>query len=383
MGGAYVARPFDGSAMFVNPAGLAFLNGVEVYGGVTAVSPRVRFRGQIPDNPVPETKMRAQLFLPPHAYVSYRVTDDVGVGLGAFTLFGLGTDWPKGWAGRAIAEGAELSTVNITATAAAHVTDYLAVGVGFNYLPGSVEITRTAKTPFSDENGNPVEPRARIDGGGSAIGWNAGILLKVSDDLSFGASFRSKVTLKLSGNVTFEEVPASLRSNFPDGPISSELKGPANLIAGSAYRISDRFSVGFDLQYTTWSRFDTLTVQFEKPINGESTIRSTRKYRDAYLLRFGVEYCWDNSWTLRGGYIFDKNPVKDGYLEPSLPDTDRHDLTLGFGYRISEELTIDASYMFVFALQRTEVQSIPEYSFNGTYNSYAHLASVSIRYQIF
>ncbi|HWP82054.1 MAG TPA: OmpP1/FadL family transporter [Bacteroidota bacterium] len=383
MGGAYVARPFDGSAMFVNPAGLAFVNGLEFYGGATAIAPEVRFRGRYPENPVSEVRMNSQLFLPPHAYLSYRITEEIAVGLGAFTIFGLGTDWPKGWAGRAIAEKAELSTLNLSATAAAQVTDFLAVGVGFNYIPGSVEITRTAKTPFSDPNGNPVEPRAKVSATGSGMGWSAGVLLKISEELTLAASYRSNVTMKFKGEATFEEVPASLKSSFPDGPVKTDLKGPANAIIGLAYAIDEGLTVETDFQYTTWSAFDTLIVEFEKPINGETRIRSTREYHNAFLLRLGIEYEMSDVWTLRAGYIFDKNPIKDGYLEPSLPDTDRHDLTLGVGYKVSEVLSIDASYMFVLALQRTETQSIAEYSFNGTYNSVAHLASLSIRYRIF
>ena len=381
MGGAYVARPFDGSSIFVNPAGLPFLNGIEFYGGATAIMPSVRFRGAHPDNPVPETRMKNQLFLPPHSYLTYS-EGSYGFGVGVYTMFGLGTDWPEGWAGRAISEKAELVSFTINPSVGIRVTDFLSVGAGFSYIPASVEITRTVKTPFSFETGEPVEPRARITASGSGIGWNAGVLLMVSDNLSFGLSYRSKSKISFKGDAKFERVPSSLQSSFSDGPMKTTIVAPANIYAGLAYKPLADISVGVDFQYTTWSTFDTLIVELEKPLNGQSTIKSTRAYRNVFLLRAGVEYQVSDQLALRAGYIFDKNPVKDGYLEPSLPDADRHDITVGFGYSLSENLHIDASYMFVISLQRSETRSIPEFSFNGTYNSIAHLASVSVRYRI-
>ncbi len=382
MGGAYVARPFDGSAIFVNPAGLPFLNGIEFYGGATAIMPKVRFRGAHPSNPVPETNMQNQLFLPPHSYLTYS-QGTFGFGVGVYTMFGLGTDWPEGWAGRAITEKAELVSFTINPSVGIKVSNFLSIGAGFSYIPASVVITRAVKTPFSLETGEPVEPRARMTASGSGIGWNAGILLSISDDLSFGLSYRSKSKISFKGDLAFERVPSSLKSSFSDGPMKTTIVAPANIYAGVAYKPMAGLSVGVDFQFTTWSTFDTLIVELEKPLNGQSTIKSTRAYQNNFLLRAGVEYQLSDQLAVRAGYIFDQSPVKEGYLEPSLPDADRHDFTVGFGYTISENLHIDASYMLVVALQRSETRSIPEFSFNGTYNSTAHLASVSVRYRIF
>lgn len=380
MGGAYVARPFDGSAIFINPAGLPFVGGLEFYGGATLIAPSVRFRGAYPENPVPETKLKKQLFTPPHSYLTYS-HGRFGAGVGVYTMFGLATEWPRGWAGRAISEKAELVSFTVNPSLGFRITDFLCVGVGWSYIPATVEITRTIKTPFSSPTGEPVEPRARITASGRGTGWNAGVLLQFSK-LAIGISYRSASKIRFEGDVAFDDVPNSLKSSFQNGSMKTQLTTPANLSIGGAYMLSPGLSVGFDFQYSTWSNYDTLVVELEKPLNGQATIRSTRAYRDVFLLRAGIEYTFDEQVAVRAGYIFDKNPVRDGLLEPSLPDADRHDITVGMSYSLSERLQLDACYMRVIALQRTERNSIPEFNFNGTYNASANLFSLSLRYRI-
>lgn len=81
---------------------------------------------------------------------------------------------------------------------------------------------------------------------------------------------------------------------------------------------------------------------------------------------------------LRGGYLFDNSPVQQKYVDPILPDADRHGWNIGAGYRVSEEITIDAGYLFLKMNQNTVTNT--ETAFDGTYNSIAHLFSMNIGY---
>lgn len=382
LGGAYVARPFDGSAIFINAAGLSYLKGLQFYGGTTVIAPSSRFRGQIPDNPVPEVKMKPNLFFPSNAYLSYTMENGIAFGIGFFNMYGLGTEWPENWAGRALSEKVDLKTYFINPTISVRLGEKVALGAGFTYIPASASIVRTIKTSFSDSTGTAVEPRITLDGTGSGTAWNVGALVMVTDDLNIGFSYRSKSELKFDGNATFSKVPQSLRAAFPDGPGKTSIMTPATAFVGVSYKIMESLSFEADYQYVGWSSFDKLSFNLDNGINGQKEVSSSRNYENTYLLRFGLEYQATNFWALRCGYIFDKTPVPDRYVEPSLPDANRHDFTIGIGYKISDQFSIDASYMFVRFAQRTESNSIPEFSFNGTYNSTAHLFSLNIAYAI-
>ncbi|MBI4428537.1 MAG: outer membrane protein transport protein [Ignavibacteriales bacterium] len=379
MGGAYVARPFDGSAIFINPAGLSLLKGFQLYGGTTIISPSSRFRGHYPDNPVQAAEMKQNLFFPSHAYVTYSTEGLISAGIGFFNMYGLGSEWPEGWAGRALSEKVDLKTYFINPSLSVRVGETFSIGAGFSYIPASALIIRSIRTGFSDSTGAPVEPRITLDGSGSGFGWNIGILAIPTDELSVGFSYRSTAKLEFDGNATFEKVPPSLKTTFPDGPGRTSIKTPATFFFGAAYKVLQNLSVEADYQFVGWSTFDQLKFDLDNGINGQKEVTASRNYQDTYLLRFGIEYQMQEL-ALRGGYILDKNPVPDGYVEPSLPDADRQDFTLGLSYQLSANLRFDASYMFVRFAQRTESRSIPEFSFNGTYNSSAHLLSVSVAY---
>jgi long-chain fatty acid transport protein len=380
MGGAYAARANDPSAIFVNPAGLSFLTGLQFYGGTTVVAPSVRFRGLYPDNPVPETKMVSNLFFPSNVYLTYTSSSGLAFGIGMFNMFGLGSEWPDLWAGAALSEKIDLKTYFINPTVAYRVNQWISVGAGYSYVPSSVLITKYIKPGFVDPTGNPVEPFLSLDGTGHGTNWNVGVILTPTEDLNIGASYRSKTTIALNGTITFTNVPASLASNFPDGPGTATLKTPANIYVGVSYRVLPSLTAEADYQFSGWSVYDSLKVNLTNPVGGQSSIASPRNYQDVYLLRFGLEYQMNTDLTLRAGYIFDKNPVPNGYVEPGLPDADRNDFTVGFGYRLTNALRLDMSYMFVRFNQRTESQSIPQNSFNGTYNSTASLFSIDLAY---
>ncbi|HQT91428.1 MAG TPA: outer membrane protein transport protein, partial [Candidatus Kryptobacter bacterium] len=57
MGGAFVARADDPSAIFFNPAGLSFVKGFNVMVGGTLILPSTTFTGPYPNNT--ETKMNS------------------------------------------------------------------------------------------------------------------------------------------------------------------------------------------------------------------------------------------------------------------------------------------------------------------------------------
>ncbi len=81
-GGAFAARASDLSAIYFNPAGLAYQTGTQIHLGATLIMPQTSFYGPIQLNTNQETKMVSQTFNPINAYVSYQITDDLVAGVG-------------------------------------------------------------------------------------------------------------------------------------------------------------------------------------------------------------------------------------------------------------------------------------------------------------
>ncbi|MGE5313955.1 MAG: OmpP1/FadL family transporter [Acidobacteriota bacterium] len=372
---AFAARATDASAIYFNPAGLAFQPGHSILLGSTVIAPAVTFYGPVRDANDPaiknESKLNNQVFTPLNLYAKFQITDNLHAGVGLNNAYGLGTEWPSDWVGRFITQKIDLKTFFITPTVAYRITDRLAVGAGFNYVFGSVLIKRAVSITSVNV---PESPVVSIDmTAKNGYGWNVGARYRLTNDISIGASYRSEVKIDAKGTAAFSPNYAPL--GLPGGDASASLALPATGFAGISYRVAKNLELEADYQYIGWSSYDTLAIDFAA--NPAARSAQPKLYNDTYILRFGGEYTW-NDWQFRAGYYFDHTPVPTKYLEPLLPDSDRHGFNIGAGYQITNNLRADISYLFIKGMERKAENT--ETNFNGTYHSYVNLLGLNIGY---
>ena len=75
----------------------------------------------------------------------------LAVGLGVYTIFGLGIEWPENWMGREHAISADIETVTFSPTLAFRLHDKISLAVGLNVVRGVVDITNGS--PSSQHHG--------------------------------------------------------------------------------------------------------------------------------------------------------------------------------------------------------------------------------------
>jgi long-chain fatty acid transport protein len=374
MGGAFAGLANDPSAIFFNPAGIAQLNGTHFMAGVTLISPKASFRGPAPQ--ITEYDMQHQLFNPINFYFTQQVSKNLYFGLSVNNPYGLGSKWQPDWVGRYLAYNTSVETFFFTPVVAYKFSDKLMVSAGLTYATGKVTIERyVSLAPFEGDL------LISMKGNGTAIGFTGGILWKATDQLSVGLSYRSQSKFDFSGTAD-ADVPVALKGQIPTGDISASLTTPQNITVGLAYEFSKKLRVTADYQYVGWSCYDSLSVEFT-----ESKIKSStpRMYNNSFIARVGAEYNLSDAFALRGGLYYDKNPVPDEYVEPSLPDADRLGFNIGVGYNITKNIRVDLAYMFIRFNERKIEDSKVEYTngsskFNGVYNSSAHLFGVDFSY---
>lgn len=372
MGGAFVARADDPSAIFFNPAGLSYIKGLNVMVGGTLISPSTTFRGLSPADT--QTKMKSIYFFPPNAYVTYSMDNGIGLGVGVYSPYGLGTDWPADWSGRFIVTKINLQSFYINPSVSYSYKHLVSVGVGFDYILGNVDLEQKIQTPFT------AEPTATLKGNGTGSTFNFGILVTPIKQVSVGFSYRGKANLKANnGTISFSGLGLLAgQSEFADGSVSTSVPLPATWFAGVAYK-GEKYSIEADYQWVGWSAYKSLDLNITQ---GTTTTQKSivGDYKDSYILRAGGQYKLTDVWTVRAGVFYDKNPVPDAYLEPILPDADRLGLNVGVGIRVTNKISVDASYMFLPFKQRTITTSAVD--FNGTYNTTANLFGIDISYRL-
>lgn len=389
MSGAFTATADDPSAMFYNPAGLAFQQGSKVTLGGTLIIPSSDFKGA---NPFPGSSVTEEqeqnFFFPPGLYFVHSLNDKVTFGVGAFTDFGLATEWkdPATYSGRYISTKGELKSLAIQPTVGFKVNEQLGLGFGLEIRRSNVALHRyaPATNPFTGKAFNA----ARIDlesDWKTAAGFSLGVLAKPAENWRVGFSYRHSIKSDYEGTGTITFIPtgnpvldAAIKAKLPplgDHPVTTSITYPKLVSFGLATTAIDKWTIEFDVNWTQWSTFDTLTLTF---VDLKSSQLIPEGYDDAFNYRIGVERKMSDKLALRGGYIFDASPQPDESVGPLLPDSDRHGVNVGVGYNFGN-FTIDVANLFLFFEDRTTTTNRDGYF--GTYSTFADLLSFALSYK--
>ncbi len=359
------------SAVFYNPAGLAFQEGLGLELGDTLIFPLASH-----EDPGTGTVTDAEfnVFYPPSLYLSYLVKEKVALAFGFFVPYGLGVQWPRGWLGFQEVEHIALQVFTFNPSVAWSPAAWLSIGGGVDIAYATVELAKGIN--FIDEHGE-FEAAGKALG----IGGNAGLLMKFwGGRFNFGLNYRSSVSLDFAGDGDFT-VPDTFGSLLEDQPLKTSLTLPHVLTIGFAGRPIEMLSISLDLTVTGWSSFEEFGIEFPEDIDRDEDEKLTsiepRNWRNVIAVRLGAEVTPKKWLAVRAGLAYDQSPSPDSTLSPTLPDSSRILVAAGAGFNLPRGFVIDVAYMYVHMLERTASGE----SFPGTYNASAHLIGVSFGYR--
>jgi long-chain fatty acid transport protein len=376
-GNAFVAQADDPSAVFYNPAGLMQLKQPEIYFNTVFSSTNRTYTS--PGGAY--TTAKHEIFAIPAFYGVLPVHERVVLGFGMFSPFGMGTTWPPEWAGRYLTTSSRLKTYNANPVVAVKVLDNLSVAAGLDVLYSSVQIRRRSLRMLAF----PVlsEMKNDYEGDGFGLGYNLGLLYEPVEGIKFGVSYRSQIKVTHSGDLR-----VSLTT-----PVQGDatVVYPPSVTWGVAYSQLKPFVFEFDVTWTGWSTYDNLHLLLKQPIPGTlpgqimTDISQEKNWFDAFAFRLGANYEVQPGMKVRAGYIYDMTPVPNSSFDPTVPDANRHILTVGGDYQINR-FTLGLAYNFILSENRSKannlgVNGVPlpaALQANGKYKSDNHSLGLSL-----
>ncbi len=390
MGGAFTAQADDPSALFYNPAGIAFQK-ASLYLETTIIAVNSDLYGA---NPYPgvgvNESQESQTFYPSNMSIVMPLNDHWVFGLGMYTPFGLETKWenPDTFSGRYISTLAKVVTYRIQPTIAYKANDKFAVALGVNYLQTKVSLEKyiPAINPYTQSVVNVGH--VRIDGGyDGAWGVDLGVMFKYIPKFSIGFAYHSEEDVDYTGRAMFDQIPTGY-ADFDQQvaqiiPFGVELEGAATInypeqaMFGIATTIIPKCTLEFDIGYIGWDSYKDLPIT----IIGHpelSTVRHT-DWDKSYSYRLGFEYRATENLALRLGYEYDETPQPDREAGPVLPDSDKDGYCFGIGYK-SGPVVLDFSYMYLDYDERNTIGTDHIDQFFGIYDNSAHLVGISLKY---
>jgi len=394
---AVTACPGDPSAIFYNPAGLALLDGTQIYVGATAIIPSGSFEGAnyFTGGVTVSHDQASQTFLPPNVYISHRLNEKIVLGIGIHVPFGLGTKWenPEQFTGRFLSTDAAIEGIAVNPTVAFSVNDKLSLGAGLDIRLSSLRLVRHTMSPAEliaalAAMGITVDPfemaKASLETDmANAIGFNFGALFKATEQLSVGLSYRHSVEVDYKGTAKFEAIPhanptvnAVVATQLADADVTTSIAYPSIMSAGVAYQLNDQLQLSADVNLFGWSIFEELKV--EGLPTGTETIEED--YENSMEFRVGCEYWMKEDMALRAGFVYDVTPVPPKSISPLLPDASRTGFTFGVGKSFGN-VTVDAAFMYLmFADADTKGEQTSGY--DGIYKNSGLLFGFNIGYAL-
>lgn len=419
-GGATGANPCaDGSAIFFNPAGVAALAGTHLSAGVTLIAPSGGFTDDIFQQ---HTNMSSLTFFVPNVFVTRRVNDKLGVGIGLYAPYGLGTKWPTTFAGRFSGYDTQLKSFYIQPTVAYQVTPKLSLGLGVAYIHSTVALhqrldlsQQIAPVPLVPVAGLTFASLgiplgtdfadADLSASGNGVAFNGGFTYKLTDRLTIGGHFLTKKTIHYTGNASFTQVatglvlPAGFTPLNPSTPLpvdnvlASEFAAGGPLSAGGAstditlpdqgsfgfsYAVTERWDVSADWQRVVWGWFSKLQVTFANSLT--PALVAKESYHDTDGFRFGTEYRYTKQLTIRAGYLHHDGASPDETVTPRLPEGTRNEFVAGAGIELGGGLHADLAYQYVSQNDRRGRVSDVSTVNTGLYTFHAHLFGAGLSY---
>jgi long-chain fatty acid transport protein len=389
---AYTAGVDDASAVYYNPAALGEIGAdtLLVTAAYVGLFNSVENSGRDAVNKHDDNLM-ATLF------ANYRIPrSDITLGIGTYSPFGLATTYERDFT-RFAAQRTELKTIYVTPAVSWRPTELFAVGAGVSYVHASGLFSRGLCLDPLTACTAPIglEGRLRITDTTDAFAYNVGVLVKPTDEIKLGFSYRSRVDLR------FDDGDVKLGGAFLPSTVKGDIRPlvlPPVINVGAFWRPTPEWGAELVYEYTRWSEFKNFAAAFRPtatfvpigaPIRG---FRLPQDWKNTSTLRFGAFYKVTQSWKVMGGFALEESAIPSRTLNPAIPDADKLTLNAGLGYKWSN-FTVDVGYMAVFYKTRTvtnnELEGLPATAplgFAGApgrdkYSTFANFVSLSVGYR--
>lgn len=372
MGHVGVAMKLGSESQMFNPGALAFsTETLEISAGVSAIKATAE---ATVDRKTYSTANKVST--PMNVCAAFRIYDNLYAGATLYTPYGSSINWGTAWPGAVLNQSVDLKVFTVQPTISWRITKNLSIGAGMMISWGKVNLDKALVSPSSMDRliglmnlpyqiqGQPTPyqtygemPPASVNLNGDselALGVNVGVLWDALPNLSFGASFRSKMNMDVkAGNASVSYANDQARvilgetlDNLNYANFDASMPCPYVLTFGVAYKPIPKLLLAFDAQLNGWSAYKNLDITFDQlPANFNQHL--TKNYHNAMTYHIGAEYNLTDRLDLRAGMMIDCSPCNKDHYNPETPGMTKIEPSVGLSFRPVKGLSVDVAFMYV------------------------------------
>lgn len=375
MGTGFAGRSssaIDASTVFGNPAGMSKLDRAEISGGFAVIDASTDIRGGNNGRGTNDGDM-VPFSAIPFGYYVRPLNEKMHFGLGMYAPFGVISDYEDNFAARNHGLYSKVQVVTLQPTLSYQITDRVSVGFGptINKIDGKL----TSK-PMTQAG----ELEVNIKGDDIGYGFNAGVLVDVTDKLAWGLTYHSKVEYELDGRTRITGAPAFVGIN---GSYDAKLDftSPESVDTSITYQLDDQWTLHAGTTWTRWSQLQEIVVDNQGVTGpfagGFTSVEEELNWNDTWSFAFGAAYQLNPQWVLRTGFALDESPTTDADRTVRIPVGDRKVLSLGAGWNATDDLTVDVAYAYL----REDRSEVNYSDYESSFRNTAHGLSAQVTHR--
>jgi len=400
------SAPGDTAVVVNNPAAMRLLEGRQLEFGASAISFGADFKGSgnyagaggagtgaaISGGNGGDAGTIAAV---PAVYFATPIGDNMHLGASLTVPYGFKTEYDRDWVGRYQGIKTELQAIDAGLSFSYDVNPWVSFGASVFAERLDVDLTQAidlgsvisgtaqqnAAAQVLRAGGTPAQAQAaartaaqqlaavgfapgtqdgfsRIKGNSTEVGFTLGGLFSIDENTHIGLTYRSQVDHKITnGDATFD-VPAPAAAllavnapgTFVDTKGNAKIILPATATASFTHIVNDQWTVMADVTRTAWSKFDTVTVDFDSAQPDNTLVFN---YRDTTFVSIGADFKASDTLTFRGGLAYDQTPTESEFRDVRVPDTTRKWLSLGLTWTPSASSEWNVGYTHLFTTDPT------------------------------
>jgi long-chain fatty acid transport protein len=362
-GEAFAATADNPSAIYYNPAGISQLEGHNFRLGAYGIS----LSSEATSAFGPSYETESQFSAVPQFYYTFTPKESrFSFGLGVYSPYGLSLEWPQDALFRPLGTCGKIEYFSINPVISYKVLDnlFFAIGPTANYA--STKLRNGLSLP-------PGLDYLEFSGDGWSVGFNAGLMWKITEKHVIGVNYRSETVTQFEGSSKLNLAPG-----VPSGsPAQARFTFPQHVVIGYSYRPTPKWNFEFNADWTDWDALNTvdLTQPFLFPV------AIPFNWQSSWFYEFGATHYFDCGYRVSAGYIFSENSVPEESFRPIVPDSNRHIFSVGVGKTYENGWSWDFAYQFAYGPERT-INNVPgpglNFLANGSYEFTSHAFGLSI-----
>jgi long-chain fatty acid transport protein len=364
-GNAFVATADNPSAIYYNPAGITALDGHQFSLGGYGIWLESHYTAADGSSTDSDNGLQAV----PQFYYTFKPEKwPVAFGLGFYSPYGLGMEWPENSSFRTLSIEGRISYFTLNPVVAWQIIPCLSVAMGPTLNYSDLDLSQGILVSGD---------RFRFEGDATDPGFNAGLMWRFHKKHSLGINYRSATAMDYDGQThTRLVLPAPL---YASEAASARFQYPQHVAAGWSFRPSPSWNLEFNADWTDWDCLDTVILK-----KNSGSVISPYHWQSSMFYEWGATYYFGRNYAVSAGYIFSENSVPDKYFNPLVPDSDRHIFSVGLGHQ-GDKWSWDAAYQLAYGPTRevgsSYSASIVNQTADGQYEYLSHAITISIGYR--